>query len=244
MNAIIQRLRTVPALLLGALLLGSCGVTGPDDSPWQNVGDFSWPTQKGTMMKFRTTEDATVFDSDVEVDVSDDDPSNPELAFHNGQRMYMLRLTKERDVVKDSIITRPDPNPLRFLPLEDTLIVKNDQAGIAYALVSPLVKGHRWVASYDNGLSGKDTTMMAEIIELFSFRKVEGKMYENVVAVKYWRLKPPPLVNVKEEWIRFYAQGVGEITTIRSIYPSESGVPDPLPLQQERKVLLETSAVN
>lgn len=219
-------------LLLGLVLLGSCGVNDPDVSPWQNVADFSWPTQKGVTMKYRTIQADTVSEeSQLIVDLAD--VKNTSMLY-NGQQMHIMRKLYDT--------TQTQTNQMHYLPLHDTLVVKQDNdLGSAYALVSPIEKGRQWVASYTN--SG-DTALVAEIIELFSYRKVEGRVYQNVVAVKYRRLKRLSSIYPNAEWIRFYAQGVGEIMTVQNVYPESSTLTDPLPQQEQRRVLIETTATN
>lgn len=232
MHAINRFISTALGLVLSTLLLASCGVTEPDATPWKNVADFSWPTTKGVTMKYQTIQADTVSDeSEVTVDI---DISQGPASFYNGQQMYVMRSLT--DTVK------PITAQMHYLPLQDTLVVSQDNdIGAAYALVAPLEKGRRWVASYTN--SG-DTALVAEVIELFSYRKIEGTVYENVVAVKYSRLKRLSNIYPNAEWIRFYAQGVGEIMTVRNVYPQESTLADPLPQQEQRRVLVETTATN
>ncbi len=227
MNAITRIIPAALGLVLGTLLLASCGVTEPDASPWQNVEDFSWPKQAGITMKYRTIQADTVTgESEVTVDLGS---AVDATRMYNGRQMYVL---------SDPLKT--PTSQVHYLPTHDTLIVKQDVIGATFALVSPLEKGHKWVAAY--GPQG-DTALVAEVIELFSYRKVEGRVYQNVVVVKYNRIRRLSSIYPNEEWIRFYAQGVGEIMTIRNIYP-ESTLSNPLPQQEQRRVLIETSALN
>lgn len=217
--------------LLSILLLASCGVTDPDESPWQDVRSFSWPTTTGTLMKYRTEAldndgKLVVTNSELKVEQGADVDSD---VTYNGQPMSLLN---------DTDADNQNPGAaLHFLPMQDTLIVKNDEISAEVALVAPIKKGHRWVATYN----GQDTSIVAEIIELFSYRKVEGITYKNVVAVKYKDLRTLPNQSFDTEWVRFFAEGVGEIETIQNDYPVSSSSSAPLPQKRKSTVLVETS---
>jgi hypothetical protein len=212
----------------GALLLSSCSVTEPSDTVWEDVRTFSWPTDAGVSMKYRTMahtesgEDTTI--SEIEVTIAQADASST-IGDHYGQRMYVLN--------------NPDGlsfKQVHFLPTHDSLIVKQEDFGGEIALLAPLDKGHRWYSS-------RDSAWEAEIIERFAYRKVEGTVYQNVIAVKYRRKEPLGGIYNNEEWIRFYAEGIGEILTIRNVYPESNSPSQTLPRQEEMKVLVETTAV-
>lgn len=230
-----QRILTyLPALvgvLLGGLVIASCGVTEPDDSPWQNAGSFGWPTTPGVTMKYLTvvstdtSEEGT--SSTVTIDIGGlDDPYSPT---YNGQAMYVLN---DEDGT-------PTTN-VHFFPMQDSLIIEQDEVGAKVALTTPIEKGNTWVASYQNGKA----KWVAEIIELFAYRNVEGTTYEDVVAVRYTHPEDwtGGTNTGKEEWIRFYAKGVGEILTINNTFP-ESTLPNPIPSREKQRVLLETNGL-
>ena len=224
-----RTLRIWSAGLLSMLILASCGVTEPDASSWQDVRNFSWPTATGTVMKYRTTTNADNTTEDKELIVERASVLESTVNYH-GQDMFVLADTNSSQFAPS--------DGLHFLPQQDTLYVKNDLSGIEFALVSPLKKGQRWVAAYN----GQDTSMVAEIIELFAYRKVEGITYRNVVAVKYQNLVgSSSSTHDKEEWIRFFAEGIGEIETIKNNYSSSTSSSEPLPERESSTVLIETS---
>lgn len=177
-------------------------------------------------MKYRTEEPDTVILKELTVENGADLNS---VSTHNGQSMYVLADYSDGNWTVGE--------GLHYLPLQDTLFVANDLGGIEFALVSPLKKGQSWVAAYT---AAKDTSVVAEIIELFSYRKVEGITYKNVVAVKY-RTFAASASATKSEWIRLFAEGVGEIETIRNDYPQSTSSSEPLPERKQSTVLVETS---
>jgi hypothetical protein len=207
----------------GGLFLSSCSVTEPNDTVWEDVRTFSWPTESGVSMKYRTQiGDSTISEEEITIDQAS--PLSG-IADHYGERMYVLNNPDE------SFFSQ-----VHFLPTHDSLIVKQEEFGGEIALLAPLDKGHRWYSS-------RDSAWEAEIIERFAYRKVEGTVYQNVIAVKYRRKEPLGGIYDDEEWIRFYAEGIGEILTIRNVYPQSSSPSQALPRQEEMKVLVETSAV-
>ena len=220
--------------LMSMLLLVSCGVTAPEDSPWEDVRNFSWPTSVGTMMKYHTEafDENNIFtESDIELTVKLGSSFDPNHIAVEQQSMYILQ-----DEQDDN--WRPYTDGLSYRASEDSLIVLNDPIGISTALISPLEKGRKWIAQYD----GQDTGVAAEIIELFSYRKVEGITYRNVVAVKYKVLiASPNAQSPSTEWIRFYAEGIGEIETIKNGYGTSTSSSEPLPEQRASTVLVETT---
>ncbi len=208
-------------LLATTLLFQACGVTEPQSDVWQDVGSFSWPTESGTLMKFQVTnQDQKTSEDFVTVDRAEEGDQS---SSHNGTPMYVLRDEQKAASVH-----------VHFLPSYDSIFVKRDKFGSGLALVSPIEKGHRWIAS-------ETSNFEAEIIELFSWRKIEGKVYENVVAVRYRKFDPETGDPEDEkEYIRFYAKGVGEVMTITIDYPSADASVQTIPDQQLRRVLVET----
>lgn len=217
----IRALIAMIALCGGGLLLSSCSVTEPDDTVWEDVRTFSWPTETGVSMKYRTFGD-TVIDN---ITIAKADASTEPSANHYGQEMYVLG---------NADASRFDQ--VYFLPTRDSLIVKQEDFGGEIALLAPLEKGHRWYSSADSAWE-------AEIIERFAYRKVEGTVYENVIAVKYRRKERLGGIYDDFEWIRFYAEGIGEVLTIRNKYPDSSSPSETLPRQDAVRVLIETTAV-
>ena len=213
------------SLLATALLFQACGVTEPQSDVWEDVGSFSWPTESGTLMKFQLTKaevdgKLTTLDEFVTVEMTTEEDED---AVIDNRQMFALIDDKKFAL-----------NHVRFLPTADTLYVKRDIFGSGLALVAPIEKGHRWLTSEIGNYE-------AEIVELFSWRKIEGKVYENVVAVRYRKLDPETdNPQNKDEYIRFYAKGVGEVMTIKISYPSADAPVQTIPAQDERRVLLET----
>ncbi len=218
--------RLYSTIIALALVAAGCGVTEPDRDAWQDVRSFSWPTTIGTSMKYQThlrtvQGNDTVIESRVTVEQADPSLS---ISDHYGSPMYVLNDTSK-------VVWRF----VHYLPTEDSLIVKQESFGGEVALLAPIEEGHRWYSS-------RDSTWEAEIVNLYAWRKVEGILYENVVAVRYRRTDPLGGTYDNEEWIRFYGEGVGEIMTIRNVYPESSTGAPTAPRQEERRVLVETAA--
>lgn len=213
----------LPALSLVAV---SCGVTGPDEQPWESVASFSWPTTAGFTMKYRT-ENRESDTYEYKYDTITVEPADQSLAdaLYNGEQMYVLNNPQEGFAYR-----------VLFLPVRtgDTLIVRHEKFGGELALVAPLEKGSKWISS-------SDSAWEAEIIERFAFRKVEGVTYKNVIAVRYEYVKDQAPFDGKTQWIRFYAEGVGEILTIKNVIPVSTGSGEPIPVTEQLKVLIETS---
>ena len=210
-------LSNLGAILCCGIILSSCNVTGPDADVWEDVSTFSWPTQTGVSMKYRSTG----YDPIKETDFTETEVVTVDISELDGQEMFVLS----------------DPDKLTFqevyyLPSKDRLIVKQEEFGEGIALLAPLEKGHKWYTS-------QDSSWQAEIIERFAYRKVDGKIYQNVVAVRY-RMKSNSLI-YEPEYIRFYAQGVGDILTIRNVYLSTNVTSQPLPQEEARTELIETT---
>jgi len=212
------------ALLASGLILAGCSATGPDDSAWQNVADYSWPTATGTLLRYRVeTKIDTVFTT-ATTEGSD--------SLYHGHSMYRLD-----DPSTSSRIQ------LLYLPLKDTLVVRFEEFGGKYLLVGPLEKGHTWISGYSDDA---DTTpsWQATVIDRYSHLQLEGKLYDNVVVVQY---KPLAASRQGEYWIRFYAQGEGPIQTIQHfpLAPDSlrSGPPASIEeLTTKRTVLVETTS--
>lgn len=194
---------TALALCLAFVGLASCGnPAGPDQSQWQDVSAFSWPTAISAKLRYRAdlyNQDGSLNRSeyhDVRTEVSD--------VLYGGVPMYTLH---------DSLVTFR--NRVRFLPLADTLITRSETFGADYALVAPLEKNHTWVSSYDK--TGTKPEWQATIVERFSELSLEGRVFKNVLVVKYQ--PAPDQLSTKGVWIRYYAQGVGPIQTIKKLLP-------------------------
>ena len=218
----LQMIRSIGGILCCGLILSSCNVTGPDSAIWEDVSTFSWPTETGVTMKYRSIDTATS-EEQVTVEIADPPPFKEHL---NG--MYMLK-SDDPDLKYDRYV--------HFLPMQDRLLVEQDKIGTGIALLAPLEKGHRWYTS-----ENENSKFEAEIIERFAYRKVDGKVYQNVVAVRY--RKNLDGQSPDEEYIRFYAQGVGEILTVENVYYNTNATSEPLPEVKARRELIETSAAN
>jgi hypothetical protein len=222
--------RALALLSLAATGLAGC-VTDAPDTRFDNVGSFGWPNEIGATMHYKVTS-RTMSNDTVTAEV------------RAGKAEYegMYRL----DAFTEGGQTTPVRLQVHFRPTEDTLFVENSlkhENGLSakYALVAPLDRGRTWVADYQTDASGNVTpAMTATIIERYSYWKLEGKGYENVVAVKY-----VPLGNAagtdRQEWIRFYAQGVGVILTVKNRYPVSTYPTGAAPEEDDRIVLTETS---
>lgn len=225
-----------PAALLVAMALpcllafAACGVTEPDESPFQNVADYSWPTTTGTQMLYRVDKKMpdTTYTSSVTTEESD--------YLYQGQKMF--RLHDDRSI-KLRVL---------YLPLKDTLVTRNEEFGGNFLLVAPLEKGHTWISGYSDD-ANTQPSWRATVIERFSYLKLsdsllpEGRQFRNVVVVKY---EPLAKQEQGKYWIRFYAQGQGPIQTIQHFAPpidsSSIDINLPNPTRTiKRTVLLETT---
>ncbi|MCB0713199.1 MAG: hypothetical protein KDD67_12785 [Ignavibacteriae bacterium] len=211
-----------------ALLITSCGVTSPDETVWGDVSKFSWPTQVGTLMKYRNVSDTGSFTQEIVIDTN--------LSSNSSDLLGTYVLNNGPDALFGKV---------SYQPSKDTLYVYGEVGLSAeIALLAPLVKGHEW---YSYNSSDQDNNIWhAEIIERYAFRKVQGTTYENVIAVKYRKyengLNAPPETS---EWIRFYAEGVGEIMTVENTYPNSNAPSEVLPQQASKRELIEiTPAAN
>jgi hypothetical protein len=224
-------LRTARRLAIVAIAggaLGGCVIDPPEDNRWDDVSAFSWPTEIGTTMRYKVN---TVKDARKVVDttIAEIKPGRDLL---NGRAMYRIHTTTGNN-------ESSSPNDLHFLATRDTLYTTRSlgyENGLkaTYALVSPLEPGHTWIAAYaDNSDSA---TVRATLVELYSYWKLEGKSYENVVAVRYEALNP---TGPRVEWIRFYAAGVGPILTVKNVYPESDSPFDNPPSELDRATLMD-----
>jgi hypothetical protein len=210
-----------------SIALSACDVTQPDATPWQSTKSFSWPVGLGKRsLRFQNQSldpsnatlarpDTLTFDMDAE--------ATNELLY-DGQPTYKLdqqgRSTK-----------------YFFLPLQDTLVIF-DQVPVTLALVAPLVKDHSWNCAFD---ATNSATWSAKIVDRYSYRNVEGKVYKNVIEVEY-----SPLTKVDKDagtsWVRLFAEGVGPVQTIKLFSspitdPSLHAKSEPI----ERRILIDNS---
>ena len=215
------------ALGFVVMCMSAC-VTDPPEEPWQDVGAFAWPTELGTTMRYKVA--SIRFGTDTATSVV----MTGKLE-HDGRSMYRFN-TSTRDVEKAPQLQ------LHYLPTRDTLFFENtltyeNELKTTYALVAPLDRGATWIATYEGRDTAMKPTIRATVIERYNYWKLEGKGYENVVAVRYELIES----DVRTEWIRFYAQGVGVILTIKNVYPASNYPTQAPPDEIDRYTLMDTS---
>ncbi|MBC8144905.1 MAG: hypothetical protein H7X80_04915 [bacterium] len=210
------------------VLIAGC-VTEPPEEPWQDVSSFAWPTDLGTTMRYKlvskTFEDDTAATAVIRPGAKEPD----------GHPWHRISQTSTVSPLEGA----PDLQ-FHFRATRDTLFTENGyrlEHGLkaTYALVAPLERGSSWIASHDRS---KNDSVRATIIERYSYWKLEGVGYENVLAVKYEYLNQPR----RQEWIRFYAQGVGVVLTIMNVYPEVVNGTFAPPEEYDRARLIETTA--
>jgi hypothetical protein len=223
----------ISGLLMAACfaMLAGCGVTEPDPTPWQNVGSFSWPTKDGAKTLYKSRDvGIDPIDRNHEGKIYLDD--NSEFVY-DGKPLYAITWDAPPSG-SDKTVDR-----FRFLPLSDRVVTYNDiiykkmsaavgvgltanDAGAAQlALTAPLDKNHSWTAHTLEIRDDADNLMgtvewRATIAERYSYWKLNGHIYKNVVAVRYESIVPKGLAVTSQRWIRLFAEGVGEILTVRT----------------------------
>jgi hypothetical protein len=231
-----ERLRTIirkgASLLLLAtvsLTIGACDVTGPDTTPWENTSSFSWPIGLGKrIVRYEKTDmdsGLVVTVDTVYFDMSEQTTNEKVFA---GQPMYMLD-------------QRQGSSKHFFLPLKDTLVIF-DQTPATLALVAPLEKGSSWNCAFD---ADNTPTWKATIVERYAYRNVEGKVYRNVIEVKYEPMVAR-YINAGLSWVRFFAEGVGPVQTIQlfNTLPSSPGTPAKQETIERRVLIDNTQATD
>jgi hypothetical protein len=220
------------ALALAASAFGGCVVT-PEETSWNDVGTFGWPAQIGATMHYKVASRTMPQDTAVTAEV------RAGKAEYEG--MYRLETINNKGETPGVSLQ------VHFRPTADTLFVENSlkhENGLSarYALVAPLERGRTWVADYQTTADDARTpSMIATVVERYSYWKLEGRGYENVVAVKY---VPVSQGGERQEWIRFYAKGIGLILTVKNRYPISSYPTGAPPEEEDRIVLTETSVVH
>ncbi|MDB5035748.1 MAG: hypothetical protein JWQ98_2989 [Chlorobi bacterium] len=221
-------------ILLLAGLLSACNITGPEDERWLDVSSFSWPTDTQAVMHYKTVKASSPSPSSYTVNIR--------LADSTDRRNATLKdkLTRiNRWNLADQIYMLDKANYSHkeyFIPLKDTLIALMSEVGATYALVAPLDTGHTWYCSYGDD---NNPTQQARIVERYSYRKIEGKIYKNVIEVKYSSVGS---VSDTSFWVCFYAQGIGLIQRLKYQIPIKSdNAPDTTPIVEEETVLTETN---
>lgn len=213
----------VPALAI--LVLAGCGVSEPDDQQWKQPSAYIWPAEIGTKLQYRVEKtpnglrigadpNDTVFTNDMTVERSD--------SSYNGVPMYELRESR---------------GGWRFwrhyLAVGDTVIARNEAFPADLLLVGPLEQGRTWVCGYQ-----VDTIpWQATVIDRYAWKKVEGRVYKNVIEVEY----KPVVSPIQESWTRLYAEGIGPIQTVKNYSPLRDTTAEPALPQVERSVLIDAS---
>jgi hypothetical protein len=229
----LRRFAPAALALAVAVVLGACGVTGPDEAPWQNVADYSWPTTDGTLMKYRVEVNPDAKNAATDSINMEIQPANSTL---HGYPMY--RLNNPERVVSQRVL---------FVPRHDTLYVGNGDAGReefggTYHLVAPLERGHSWISGYKDDAE-TIPQWKATIIERLSYLQLEGHQYRNIVVAKY-ELIDSTAPDYGSYWIRYYAQGEGPILTIKKIVLLVDAQGNPTDERMTtRTVLMEPHAV-
>jgi hypothetical protein len=224
---IIRLGRAALLALTAGVILSACGVTGPDETPWQQVSAYSWPTATGTFLRYRVEESQpTRNDSITQATIESSSES-----FHN-QQMYTLH---------DS---RPLSYRVMYGATNDTLFVQNEEFGGTYHLVAPLERGHTWISGYSDDAETVPR-WRATILERLSYLQLEGKRYQNVVVVRYDYLDTAA-PDYGTFWLRYYAQGQGPIQTVKHQPISANPLPavQPEPGLIKKIVLIESTAAS
>jgi hypothetical protein len=206
-----------------SITFSACGVVGPDETPWRSPASFAWPVSLEKRTIRYVHEDLDLNSTDTLTYVMDAEKDQTEL--FNGQPMYRLdRVNKTNDI--------------HFLPLQDTLVVSGDGAS-PVALVAPIEKGHSWISAYK---ADSIPLWRATIVERYSYRNVQGTIYQNVIEVKYEPLTQSDIAS-GISWVRFFAEGKGIVQTIKVLNsPStDSSLPDKSE-PVERTVLIPDAA--
>ncbi len=203
--------------LLCAAALGGCDVTQPSEAPWSDVRAYSWPVDK--VLTYRV-DDLANGSKPEEIQLKTH-LAHADSVHTNGERFYELKQEGNRA-------------PRLFLPMKDTLVTRNIGFPAELALVAPLVKDHSWICGYSiDGVPWKAT-----ILERYSFRKIDGTIYQNVIEVEY---RPQSITGNDEIEIftRFYAEGKGMVQAVESRVSRswENKMPKPI----EQQVLIQTN---
>lgn len=228
-NSLLSSIRhwsSLPVLALAAALaIGGCDVTQPDDDPWRDVTAYSWPTDK--VLQYRT-DDLTKGTQDIKEIVTTKAP----LTYWNGMNFQYLSNPQSRA-------------PRYFLALKDTIVTLHPEFPMNVALVAPLKKGHKWVSGIQNVVTDTGEVVLrwyGEILERYSYRKIEGEVYSNVIEVEY---KPEFFTDPSNKVVRtlFYVEGKGVVQELKSLLreTGSSDTPNSLPQPLERVLLIKTA---
>jgi hypothetical protein len=237
--------RFAPALvaLAAVVVLGACSVTGPDETPWQNVAAYAWPTTAQTFLRYRVEETYPELKESVDSVrvVQWDENLQGTKTYHphdSSAKMYQLQNTGR--IVSQRVL---------FLPTTDVLYVGNGDAGReefggTYHLVAPLQRGHTWISGYKDDAE-TIPKWRATIIERLRSMELEGQQYKNVLVARY-ELVDSTAPDYGSYWVRYYAEGEGPIQTIKYIAlrrdPSGKILTLPTDTQIARTVLINPIA--
>lgn len=203
---------------MALLLIAGCGVSEPSAEPWRDVARFSWPRDTTAVLEYQIK---NIEYGQVTSEKFIKLRARASSERYNGLSMYELE--------------QSDRGPalwMRYATSADTLVTRNGSFPADIALTTPLVKGHSWVCGYNGNISWRAT-----IIERYAWRKVDGKVYQNVVEVEY----RPEQEQVQEWWVRLYAEGLGPIQTVKNFNPNPERTQTPI---EERTILISSSVDN
>ncbi len=206
-------------LIAIATFATGCGVTEPSQESWSSVASFAWPADTTAQMRYRV--DHFPYGKAVPSDFSEVS-ARRSTETYNGVPMYELR-----NEASGSRFW------LRYLVVHDTLITRNEKFPADYALVAPLEKGRSWICGHT-----LDTiAWRATVVERYSYRKVEGRVYKNVIEVEY----RPEVSPIRESWVRYYAEGIGPVQTIKNFDADPNASESSLLPTVEQTVLISSN---
>lgn len=223
LSSICHRSRFPVLALAAASVVSGCAVTQPDEDPWQDVTAYSWPADKVLHYRIDDLEDGTQSFSTIPTTLTDS-------VYRDSQKFYNLGDPKLRAW-------------RGFLPLKDTIITLNGHFPMDVALVAPLEKGHKWISGIRTVVTDTGEVTLrwyGEILERYSYRKIEGEVYKNVLEVQY---KPEFFTDPSNKVVRtlFYVEGKGVVQELKShIRDNGSDDPNTLPKLLERVLLIKT----
>ncbi|HVZ40849.1 MAG TPA: hypothetical protein VHI13_16335 [Candidatus Kapabacteria bacterium] len=183
------------AAALGAAALGaaSCGTTGPDESMWQNVASYSWPT---------TVADTFVYVREQNLQSAPD-------------TLTVRAVVLDSSINSMSVLRQGNTSTLRlYRPTPDTLFTASGIVPVRYALVAPLTTGQSWGCAFDDSMHA---TWQATITERNLYQNIGGTVYSNVIVVEYTPTKEEDRIGPTKtwSWTCFYARGFGPVRMIR-----------------------------
>ncbi|MBS1912019.1 MAG: hypothetical protein JST22_08545 [Bacteroidetes bacterium] len=198
MNIRINTYRTLCGLaLLAALGAASCGTTGPDESMWQNVASFSWPTSVADTLVYMREENLNSAPDTLTV------------------RAVVLDSTIMAGSYSMSVLRQGNTSTLRlYRPTPDTLFTASGIVPVRYALTTPVDTGRTWDCAFDDSMQA---TWQARITERNLYQNIGGTVYSNVIVVEYAPKKEEDRIGPTKtwSWTCWYAQGYGPVRMVR-----------------------------